>query len=64
MKAARFTFAIYVLFGVLAALTAVAGIVLLIPATIIGIVLLVVAVVLYLMSRSLGKSYKELLTQE
>lgn len=61
LAAARFTFAVYVLFGVLALLCGVTAVVLFFFAPIGGVVALVVALVLWALSASVGRSYKALL---
>lgn len=61
LAAARFTFAVYVLFGALALLCAAAAVVLFFFAPLGGVVALIVALIFWALSASVGRSYKELL---
>lgn len=64
LGAARFTFAVYVLFGALALLCIPVAVVFFFFAPIGGVVFLVAAGVLWALSASVGRSYKELVKQD
>lgn len=63
LGAARFTFAVYVLFGALALLCIPVAVVFFFFAPMGGFVFLIAAAVLWALSASLGRSYKELVSE-